>query len=301
MTQDQASDEVVLEPPARAVVVAVDAARLALYAATLRMAEVPTRATLDVDEAESFVRAVEPAVLVLDHGLPRMTVFRLYGMVRGATSGPRVKVLFVGQEGETIPDDLYLPGEPSPLAVAAQVSELVAEADAQAQAAAHPAPMPPTAEHQAVAERADVESDMSAPPAGTVPHLDESEGREPELAGVAAPAVSPERAEPPPDQPRPGDRRVGVWMFRLGMLLLIIGGLLAFIRPETFSLPMMAPPVSAPATPTPAPSPSPAARADASGLIRLARSDDIRAGIVADRCRAPRILGISDVPGSSAT
>ena len=99
----------------RAVVVAVDPARLDLYARTLRIAQIPSRATLDLDEAAELLTTVQPSVLVLDHGLPRLYILRLYGMVRGPVEGPRVKVLFVGQDGVEGPDDYYLPGEPSPV------------------------------------------------------------------------------------------------------------------------------------------------------------------------------------------
>ena len=133
---DEQGQPPAVEPP-RAVVVAVDPARLDLYSRTLRMAQVPTRATLDLDEAEALLIEHQPSVLVLDHGLPRIYILRLFGLVRETLDGPRVKVLFVGQEagqnGDSSPanpDDYYLPGEPSPLGVAAQVIDMMAEADA---------------------------------------------------------------------------------------------------------------------------------------------------------------------------
>ena len=63
-------------------------------------------------------------------------------------------------------------------------------------------------------------------------------------------------------------------MFRVGMVLLIIGGLLAFVWPESFTLPMTPPPTVAPAPPTqpPAASPSPAARFE-DALLRLRVSE----------------------------
>ena len=275
--QDFPGQPPVAEPP-RAVVVAVDAARLDLYARTLRMAQMPTRATLDLDEAEALLIEHQPSVLVLDHGLPRIYILRLYGLVRETLDGPRVKVLFVGQagsqDGDSSPDDYYLPGEPSPLGVAAQVIEMVAEADA-ADAANDQPDMPPVdATDEAYASPSPATSTDEQVTAGAD---DEGDDRARELvgAGVAGAAVGgPATAAPAdaaasstpelPARPARPRRRFDVMMFRIGMVLLILGGLLAFVRPQTFSLPMTPPPTVVPASPTqpPAASPSPAAGAD---------------------------------------
>jgi CheY-like chemotaxis protein len=239
----------------RAVVVAVDSARLALYARTLRLAEVPHLATLDLGEAEQLLIQHQPNVLVLDYGLPRIYILRLYGLVREGLDGPRVKVLFVGQAGDSGSDgggeggsdDYYLPGEPSPLGVAAQVCEMIAQTDAAADAT----PLA-TADHP----QAD---DQTTSPTGGEPVARPGGGQELALAGAA---ITHAPAEDPPKAPKQR-RRLDVLMFRIGIVLLILGGLLAFIRPESFSLPMSAPPVTAPPTaaPTlpPVASPSPAA------------------------------------------
>jgi hypothetical protein len=262
---DEQGQPPAVEPP-RAVVVAVDPARLDLYARTLRMAQVPTRATLDLDEAEALLIEHQPSVLVLDHGLPRIYILRLFGLVRETLEGPRVKVLFVGQEasqdGDSSSDDYYLPGEPSPLGVAAQVIDMVAEADA---ASTEP---PPATGPQSEMESEEAVGPVLAPAAldaaANVNETGDHEDRAPELvgAGAGAPAASASIPEPPgtgaPARPR---RRFDVIMFRVGMILLILGGLLAFVRPESFTLPMTPPPTVAPAPPTqpPAASPSPAA------------------------------------------
>lgn len=242
------------ESSPRAVVVAADRARLDLYARTLRLAEVPTRATLDLDEAEAILTELRPSVLVLDYGLPRVYLMRLNGLVRGELDGPRVKVLFVGQDGESDDDDYFLPGQPSPLGVAAQVVEMVAAAD---DAAA-------TEDGGAGESAATLEDSPDAPSsviAGPWPPRDrETESDGLMAAGVAAAAPADTSTATPDSARARSRRRIDVMLFRIGMVLLILGGLLAFVRPQTFSLPMNVPPVSAPATPTSAPaaSPSPA-------------------------------------------
>ena len=261
----------------RAVVVAVDPARLDLYARTLRIAQIPSRATLDLDEAAELLTTVQPSVLVLDHGLPRLYILRLYGMVRGPVEGPRVKVLFVGQDGVEGPDDYYLPGEPSPLGVAAQVGEMVAEAD-EASAARAAVATDDAQTDAAVAEREPQAETYPAPvPDERAAQIFDEDDREAELAGVGVasagpgtpPAATSEIPAPPVEsRPPPKRRRFDVLMFRIGMVLLIIGGLLAFIRPESFTLPMSPPPTVVPAAPTPVPgaSPSPAALVDDAAL-----------------------------------
>ena len=117
-----------LQRDVEVVVVAADADRLGEYQDALRRAQVPTRATVDADEAEAFLSGLSPDVLVLDRGLPRLILFRLYGLVREDPNEPPVQVVFVGQEGETGPGDDYLPGDPSPSNVAERVTELLASA-----------------------------------------------------------------------------------------------------------------------------------------------------------------------------
>lgn len=282
----------------RAVVVAVDAARLDLYARTLRMAQIPSRTTLDLDEAEALLTTVQPSVLVLDHGLPRLYILRLYGLVREALDGPRVKVLFVGQDGETGPDDYYLPGEPSPLGVAAQVGEMVAEADAAAASGVAAAPTDDAAVSEPAVDPA-VGPDDRVPEPPEPAAVADADGRAAELVGAgaagsrvagsgdaasagAAPVPSAIPAPPVESAPPRKRRRFDVIMFRVGMVLLILGGLLAFIRPESFTLPMsppptVAPPTVAPAPPTPAPaaSPSPAALFE-DAVLRLRISERSR-------------------------
>ncbi|HET6196021.1 MAG TPA: hypothetical protein VFE12_09710, partial [Acetobacteraceae bacterium] len=122
-------------------VVSVDHGRLAQYRAALRMAGVTAALTSDADEAETWLRERVPTSMVLDQGLPRMTVFRLYGLVRAEESMRGIAVLFVGQEGEGSSEDYYLPADASPLVVAAQAQQLAAE-HAQATAAAPPETTP---------------------------------------------------------------------------------------------------------------------------------------------------------------
>jgi len=297
----------------RVVVVAVDAARLGLYAATLRMAGVPARSTLNVDEATEILTEHQPSVLVLDHGLPRLVIFRLYGKVRAAAADPRVKVLFVGQEGKTVPDDHYLPGEPSPLTVAALVRDLVAEADVAAAQRTPDAPTDDLPAWLAEPDRSDAPAETSAPTASlptttpTSTSVDEvatddviRDAREPEPAavGVAAATVVAE----PPTRPR---RRLDVLIFRIGMVLLIIGGVLAYVRPESFTLPMLAPPTVVPAAPTPAPavspSPSPAARFDDAVLRFGVAAWSHAADHQSDLIRAPQVAALPHVCGTRTT
>jgi CheY-like chemotaxis protein len=139
---------------ARVVVVTTDAERLRQYSAALPAAGIAARATLDVDEAAALVHRHPPDVLVLDHGLPRLVSFQLYGIVREDGGEPRVRVVFVGQDGATDSDDHFLPGEPSPSAVVELVSNLAARADA---VTAHlPRPAPTVGDQQVPARRLDI-------------------------------------------------------------------------------------------------------------------------------------------------
>ena len=76
------------------VVVAADADRLGEYEDALSKARVATRATLDADEAEALVAGLNPDVLALDRGLPRLILFRLYGLVREDASETPIQVVF---------------------------------------------------------------------------------------------------------------------------------------------------------------------------------------------------------------
>ena len=111
---------------ARVVVVGSDEERIAQYQAALGLAQVPFRTTLDTAEAETLIGELPLEVLVLDLGLPRLALLQLYSQARSLKGGSDVQVLFVGQDGDTGPDDHFLPGEPSPVTVSSWVSDLVA-------------------------------------------------------------------------------------------------------------------------------------------------------------------------------
>jgi hypothetical protein len=231
---------------------------------------------------------------VLDQGLPRLALFRLYGVAREDRGESRVQVVFVGQDGDTGPDDHYLPGEPSPLTVAAQVTGLVSRAGsatAPAGGRAEAAETSPAVSDQPSSEevlpRADgrAAADSRAPTPRAVESRVESaapaprpvaaetgpgtaaNGRPAEAvpagAGAAADAeAQPDSAEPAPKRPR---LRLDVVLIRVGLALLILGALLFLIRIE--ANPPSLPPGAAPATPTrrPTASPKPAAIQDAGG------------------------------------
>jgi len=210
------------------VVVSVEQSRLAQYRAALRMAGVTAALTDNVDEAEDWLRDRLPSALILDQGLPRLTVLRLYGLVRGEESMQGIAVLFVGQEGTGSAEDHYLPADASPLAVAAEAQRLAA-APGQAEPADDEVPPPQR-------------------PAGP-----------PEAVTIDAEAVPVERAAPTNLAPAPSGRRLDVILFRVGIALLILGGAAIWLRPESSPSPLAAP-TAVPATPTrPPASPSPAA------------------------------------------
>ena len=167
------------------VVVAADADRLGEYEDALRKARVATRATLDADEAETLVAGLNPDVLVLDRGLPRLILFRLYGLVREDASETPIQVVFVAQEGDTGPGDHYLPGDPSPSNVADRVTLLLASASAAA--AATPAAESPTergaagpADQPETPTRPDTQTAVAGGPRGCPCHPDPAPDREPE-------------------------------------------------------------------------------------------------------------------------
>jgi hypothetical protein len=248
--------------PLGVVVVSTEPSRLTQYRAALRMAGVTALLTDDADEAEGWVQDRLPAALVLDQGLPRVTVFRLYGLVRDNAWARGISVLFVGQEGEGGPGDYYLPADASPLAVAAQAQELARQAEQAHQAEAAAKAAAATADEAADAPGASEASDEAAtsdlPAMAAAPAAAASGARPTSAPTTAAPAPSAD-AEEPVVATRSG-RRLDVILFRSGLVLLILGAAMIFLRPEA-STPPTPPPTVAPATPTrlPAASPSPAA------------------------------------------
>jgi hypothetical protein len=264
--------------PLGVVVVSTDPGRMSQYRMALRMAGVTAALTDDVDEAERWLRERVPVALILDQGLPRITVFRLYGLIRENEWAHDISVIFVGQEGAGGSADHYLPADASPLDVAEQAQQLAAREEPSAPpAAAPPTGAPPTAAPAAPA-RPDVVDVPAEPvaPAGAAP----AERNAPGVGGMAAAsagaAAAGDRAAAA-DRPTSGDapaaepespadaavagsgRRLDVILFRIGLVLLILGAALVFLRPEASNSPAVAP-TAAPATPTRAPgaSPSPA-------------------------------------------
>ena len=217
--------------PLGVVVISVEQSRLTQYRAALRMAGVTAALTDNVDEAEDWLRDRLPAALILDQGLPRMTVLRLYGLVRGEESMQGIAVLFVGQEGSGSAEDHYLSADASPLMVAAEAQRLAAFPDQ-----AEPA------------DEEEVEAPARKRPAAP-----------PEAVTIDAEAVPVVREEPPAVAPAPSGRRLDVMLFRVGIALLILGVAAIWLRPESSPSTLAAPTV-VPATPTrPPASPSPAA------------------------------------------
>ena len=254
-----ANGQTVSNATSNVVVVAADADRLGQYEDALRKVQVPTRGTVDADEAESFLTGLSPDVLVLDRGLPRLTLFRLYGLVREDPNEPPVQVVFVGQEGETGPGDHYLPGDPSPSNVAARVTELLASA---APSSAPPEPVRPaaspstagaaTAASAAAAGAAAAGSAAAA--AGSAPTTaarapeaatTEAQPATPVTNGVNGDAVAAESAaaaaeeedEAPAEAPARAGRRLDVILIRVGLVLLILGALLILIQSDAFPRP----------------------------------------------------------------
>jgi hypothetical protein len=266
------------QQPLGVVEVSVDPQRLSQYRMALRMAGVTAALTDNTDEAASWIEDRLPASLVLDQGLPRMTVFRLYGLVRDNEWARGIPVLFVGQKGSGGPGDIYLPSDASPLMVAAQAQEL-----AQASAATAPAEAATAvpAEESAPPEAA-AASEPMAPSATPVQEAPQAERAPTAAAAVgaaaaggavgaaaastAASSASATAEAPPEEEPLPpkraaAGRRLDVVLFRVGLVLLILGGALVFLRPEVTTPGISTPPTAVPATPTraPAASPSPAA------------------------------------------
>ena len=280
-----ANGRTVSDATSNVVVVASDADRLGQYEDALRRVQIPTRATLDADEAETFLSGLSPDVLVLDRGLPRLVLFRLYGMVRADASETPVQVVFVGQDGETGPDDHYLPGDPSPSNVAERVTQLLASANATPETATADDAAPDLAASVGGAATAPTEqpaeSARSAAPvavgaaASSAAAADAASSGAPAAAdvaatnGVASDAVA-DKADNADgaEAPKRAGRRLDVIMIRVGLVLLILGALLILIQSDAFP-PALVPPGSAPATPTrrPAASPTPGAFLDVPGSL----------------------------------
>jgi CheY-like chemotaxis protein len=228
----------------KVLVVARDSARQVQYEASLRVAGTPSLATADPDTGADLLVQHHPSVLVLDSGLPRLALFRLYGLARQDERTPPTQVVFVGQDDDTGPDDHYLPGDPPPSAVAVQVSTLIARLEEDA-ADDHDEPA------RAVGATA-ASSAVQAPSTTESARL------------AAAPASAADRpaadATPTTEAPRKPGRRLDVMLVRIGLVLLILGGLLFLLQMQMSSGPLIAPtPATAAPTRPPSPSPSPGA------------------------------------------
>lgn len=238
-------DNPVSDGPVKVIVIARDSSRQVQYEASLRVAGTPALATADPDAGADLLVQHHPSVLVLDSGLPRLALFRLYGLARQDEGTPPTQVVFVGQDDDTGPDDHYLPGDPPPSGVAVQVSTLIARLEEDA-ANEHDGP-PPSDTQAADAASAG----KSAAPGAAVPPTATTAG------AAGQPATE---AEPAADAKPKSGRRLDVMLVRVGLVLLILGGLLFLLQMQMSSGPLVAP-TPAPAVPTrrPSPSPSPSA------------------------------------------
>jgi hypothetical protein len=224
--------------------VARDNSRQVQYEASLRVAGTPTLATADPDTGADLLVQQRPSVLVLDSGLPRLALFRLYGLARQDERTPPTQVVFVGQDDDTGPDDHYLPGDPPPSAVAVQVSTLLARLEEDA---ANEHDVPPPAVGATAASRA-----------AQAPSTTESDRTAVAPASAAdRPAID---VTPTTEAPRKPGRRLDVMLVRIGLVLLILGGLLFLLQMQMSSGPLVAP-TPAPAAPTRPPAASPSPRA----------------------------------------
>jgi hypothetical protein len=262
--------------PLGVVVVSIEQSRLNQYRAALRMAGVNALLTPDADEAEGWLRERLPASLVLDQGLPRMTVFRLYGLVRAEESMRGISVLFVGQEGQGGAEDHYLPADASPLVVAAQAQQLAARHTATAAAESETAS--PGAPDAGAEPRGSTDVVTEPPRDRWTPPI------RPVVDADAVPVVPTRRGaslvdEPADDAveeeasaPKRG-RRLDVILFRVGIVLLILGLAAVWLNPIPAN-PVNAPPTAVPATPSrPPASPSPAALAAPSAHVDQASAN----------------------------
>lgn len=267
---------------ARVVVIARDATRQAQYESAMRVAKTPAHTTADPDAGADLLLQHRPAVLVLDQGLPRLALFRLYGMAREDEGQPPIQVVFVGQDDDTGPDDHYLPGEPSTSRVAVQVTSLLSRLDAAGRAGRAPSGSPPAAAPPAASPPRVPQPTLPTPaealhgaPAAPVSDLPPRAVPTPPASAPAAsangqvgdPVVTvPEQsavgaaAAPTPAPSRPG-RRLDVMLVRIGLVLLILGGLLFLLQMQVNQGPLVAP-TPVPSAPTRRPSPSPSPRAD---------------------------------------
>jgi hypothetical protein len=230
------------------VVVASDGERLEQYRSAFQAAEIQARATLDADEAASLVADLSPRVLVLDRGLPRLALFRLYGLVREETAEVPAQIVFVGQEGDTGSDDHYLAGETAPSAVVERVARLVAT-DASGAATVRPADHAP---RESAAAPSDETIALSSQPsqagddarsapasAATAPAATTAAA-----SSSAAPATADDAAADAASTDAPGrsGRRLDVILIRVGLALLILGALLMLIQSAAFPTSVTAPP-----------------------------------------------------------
>ena len=228
--------------PAAVLVVAADDDQRTLYEAALRTAQIPGQVTVDADEAEARIGASRPDVLVLDRGLPRLVVFRLFSVVRAESGASPVPVVFVGQGGDPGPGDHYLPGEPSAFEVAERVCALLACEDA--------APPPEDAPGTSPAEQPAGEDPAGSAEAATAEATD-ADTPEPagELAAVGGrPGDAPASVGAVAEAPSRPDGRLDVILIRIGLLLLILGALLILIQSDAF--PPTVIPGAAPVAPT---------------------------------------------------
>jgi CheY-like chemotaxis protein len=191
-------------------VVAADDERRSQYESALQLARISARMAADAEEAESVIGDAAPDVLVLDRGLRRLALFRLFSLVRADPTDTPTQVVFVGQDGDTGPDVHYLPGEPSVHEVAERVSELLKRASPATGAAG-----------------ADTSVAAPVPPTETAPGA--------VMAGVEGDAAVSGTSEPTTDAaPTRSRRRLDVILIAIGLVLLILGALLIYIQSEAF-------------------------------------------------------------------
>jgi hypothetical protein len=268
--------------PVKVIVVARDGTRQVQYEASLRVAGTPALATADPDAGADLLVQHRPAVLVLDSGLPRLALFRLYGLAR-EEGPPAVQVVFVGQDDDTGPDDHYLPGDPSPSRVAVQVSTLISRLDEDADgehdtpAAASVVPPPaPTPIRPMQAASIDDEADTTTSRAAAAAAMTGAASTTPASSTPVEQAPADEAAAP---VRKPG-RRLDVMLVRIGLVLLILGGLLFLLQMQMNQGPLVTPTL-APAAPPPRSSPSPSPARSGSLLVDGAAVAGIIAGAAA--------------------
>lgn len=187
-------------------VVAADDERRSQYESALQLARLSARVTVDAGAAESAIGDAAPDVLVLDRGLRRLVLFRLFSLVRADAADRPTQVVFVGQDGDTGPDDHYLLGEPSAQAVVARVSELLGRERPVTGVSAPEAPVA-----------------APVPPTGAAPGA--------AMAGVEGDAAVPVTTEPATDAVSMRSRhRIDVILIAISLVLLILGALLIYMQ-----------------------------------------------------------------------